>query len=180
MCDLVIVQSTRACLSLVGNGFCLLSLWYAHQRGVHFVIEQPMTSVGARKAFCSNCVCLKVLWHYDPVRRFLDYSMARTHCFKESSHVSGRPVCRRVSFPMGSFGAPTLKYTVCPGSIEVMSNRFDILKGLPKIKFESRLYGTLPDLGTLRRLMDMKQLRKACAETLVFWSSFIFLPPWPE
>ncbi|CAJ1459458.1 unnamed protein product [Effrenium voratum] len=60
-----------------------------------------------------------VLWVYEPVRRILNWARAR-----------------RISFPMGAYGARTLKMSV--------------------------LWGTLPNLTSLRRPLSFKLLKEAC------------------
>lgn len=79
----------------------LYILFYAVKRGCQIVIEQPLSSV---------------MWHWRPVRRFLQWSKSR-----------------RVAFPMGSYGARSLKMTV--------------------------LWGTLRKLQSLRRSINVKQLK---------------------
>lgn len=95
------------CVSLA-NVFCmrlLYILWYACQRGIYIVIEQPMTSV---------------LFAWAPMRKFLMSIRAR-----------------RVTFPMGAYGASTLKMTT--------------------------LWGNLPDLTGLWRPLNRKLLMEALA-----------------
>lgn len=81
----------------------LYLIYYAHQRGVYFVIEQPMTSV---------------LFVWKPVQMLLEWCRAR-----------------RVAFPMGAFGSPTMKMTA--------------------------LWGTLPNLSSLHRALTWAQLKQA-------------------
>ncbi|CAK9025813.1 Putative rhamnose biosynthetic enzyme 1 [Durusdinium trenchii] len=87
----------------------LYILWYAWQRGVFFIWEQPLSSV---------------MFAWKPVQMFLASCNAR-----------------RVSFPMGSFGAKTMKFTT--------------------------IWGTLPSLHSLKRPINIKQLREALARTSV-------------
>lgn len=121
-----------------------LRIFYAHQRGVHFLIEQPMTSVSDLAFQKISClynnmffwikVTHKVLFVWQPVATLLRWCGARCK-YRTTWHASEytqifipvtchrcHVLChRRVSFPMGAYGSPTLKWTVCSGSFSRMS-----------------------------------------------------------
>ena len=100
-------------------------------------------------------------------------------------------LCRRVSFPMGSYGAPTLKFTVWQGWKSYKPFYFDysewatlygesimytahvhvdpVCVGLAQL----RVWGTLPGLSSLRLPLDVKQLRCALERTGVQYVSFL-------
>lgn len=84
-------------------------------------------------------------------------------------------LCRRVSFPMGSYGAPTMKFTVSHSWISY-KHAFHFWKWITLngesaciqhmlIQFvglaQLRVWGTLPCLSSLRLPLDVKQLRLA-------------------
>ncbi|CAL1126464.1 unnamed protein product [Cladocopium goreaui] len=81
----------------------LYILFYAWRRGIHIMVEQPISSV---------------LFDWAPVKKFLILCNSR-----------------KVTFPMGSWGAPSMKYTT--------------------------IWGTLPGISSLRRPLDLKQLKRA-------------------
>ena len=62
---------------------------------------------------------------------------------------------------MGSYGSPTLKFTVLLGSDGLSQKMVEVCM------LQLRLWGTLPMLHTLRRVLDIKQLRAALAAILV-------------
>ena len=112
-------------------------IYFAHQRGVFFLIEQPMTSVPWLKlgytviwqwyylqrlpyiVFKNQLWQVLFLWR--PVQKLLRWCRARPGTTvgqtSWSPHVfsSSATFCwRRVAFPMAAYGAPTLKMTVFP------------------------------------------------------------------
>ena len=98
-----------------------LRLYFAHKRGCKFLIEQPVSSeTSLQHRHCLFSLLLKklwlhchtkfsnshvsawscrwkneVLWYFRPMRQFLQFTGAR-----------------RVAFPMGSYGSPSIKMTV--------------------------------------------------------------------
>ena len=113
---------------------------------------------------------LQVMFHWAPVKRFLHWCGARTPhtnqkhdatlfggCFL-NSHI------RRVAFPMGAYGAKTMKYTVFLS--------FPIVKGLRYLHFQNQTnlgYGE-PNMGHLRRALSMDVLKQALRRTGCFTS----------
>lgn len=90
------------------NGDCVparVRLYFAHQRGVHFVVEQPVSSVTASDT-------VSVLFE---TRSCSSGSQCRSSCCGQTRGLLAAHICqllvRRVSFPMGSYGSPTLKFT---------------------------------------------------------------------
>ena len=86
---------------------------------------------------------------------------------------------RRVCFPMGSFGSPTLKMTVSPGGnrlhlVKPSPKQFRILASwclLPSAPVRStpcvlRLWGTPAKLSSLARPLNIQMLKDALARTL--------------
>lgn len=82
-----------------------LRLWYAHQRGVHFLIEQPISSVLALVHFwfssklpkhtrrvhgdITNAPAMQqVMFAWEPVRRFLIATGARTGHVDLLNHIA--------------------------------------------------------------------------------------------
>ena len=85
---------------------------------------------------------------------------------------------RRVSFPMGAFGAPTMKMTVTlSGNIDFRFIMFELQlpTHLPPHSLQLhpgtatagllRIWSTLDNLGSLRRPISLKLLREALART---------------
>ena len=60
----------------------------------------------------SNKFESKVMFIWAPVQRFMAWAKARLGYSKQKDDSNPIDCCRRVVFPMGSYGAPTLKFTV--------------------------------------------------------------------
>ena len=93
-------------------------------------------------------------------------------CDYEILYLCGR-LCRRVAFPMGAFGSPTMKMTVSLGGILMHFKDYIVRMLLVSISLnlfappasQPSLWGTLPQLSSLHRALTWDQLKLALQRT---------------